>query len=231
SMQETTSLLLEGTPGALTESQERLLRLNLQCGERLSAMIGDLLEVARLEAGSVDFELEADDLAVVARQALDEAEGSIAARRLTVDARLVPTPVLADRDLVLRLLWNLVSNAVKFSPEGGTVIVRVGRYDNAADLDAAYFRRPGEVPPPVAVCEVEDAGPGIPDDAKSLVFDRFHRDDAKRRGVQGTGLGLSIAHAVATGHGGELWVEDAVAAPTGSRFVLVLPLRRDPQTV
>lgn len=228
SMQETTALLLEGTPGELTASQERLLRLNLRCGERLTAMIGDLLEVARLEAGSVDFDLRAEDLAELARRALDEAEGSIAARRLTVDARLAPAPVLADRDLLLRLLWNLVSNAVKFSPEAGTIVVRAGVYASAAELDAAFLRRPGSLTPPVAACEVEDAGPGIPDDEKPLVFDRFHRADAERRGVQGTGLGLSIAHAVAAGHGGGLWVEDAVAAPTGSRFVLVLPLRRDP---
>jgi len=228
SMQETTVLLLEGTPGPLAESQRRLLSLNRQCGERLSAMIGDLLEAARLEAGSVEFDLAAEDLAEVARQALAEAGGSIGARRLELDARLDPAPIAADRDLLLRLLWNLLSNAVKFSPEGGRLVVRTGAYAAAGELEAAFPRHRGALAPPVAVCEIEDAGPGIPDAEKEHVFDRFHRADPRRRGVQGSGLGLAIAHHLARGHGGELWVEDAVGSATGSRFALVLPLRGEP---
>jgi len=229
SMQETTGLLLEGTPGPLTDGQQRLLQLNRQCGERLGAMIGDLLDAARLEAGAVRFELADADLSELARRALEEAQGAIQARRLAVDAELAPSaPVAADASLLPRLLWNLLSNAVKFSPEGGRLSVRVRTFGSAdeGELAAAYRRWPGTPPPPLAALEVADAGPGIADAEKELVFERFHRADPRRRGVQGSGLGLAIARGIAAGHGGELWVEDAVASPSGSRFVLVLPSRR-----
>jgi signal transduction histidine kinase len=231
SMQETTDLLLEGTPGPLTESQRRLLQLNHQCGERLSGMIADLLDAARLEAGAVRFELAEADLAGLTRQALEEIEGAAHARDLAVETDLAPAPVEADAALLPRLLSNLLSNAVKFSPEGGTLRVRVRGFDDAGELAAAYRRHPGGPAPPVAVFEVEDAGPGIPDAEKDLVFERFHRADPRRRGVQGSGLGLAIARGIAEGHGGELWVEDAAASPSGSRFVLVLPSRRAPRAI
>lgn len=223
SMQETTRLLLEGVPGELGEDQERLLRLNLASGERLGAMIGDLLEVARLEAGAVEFELEPHDLSEVARSALEEVEGQRQARGLDValSAPQAPVRVAADRPLLLRAVRNLLTNAVKFSPQGGRVRVTVRTFETRAEMEAVLERVPADCTPPRAGLTVEDQGTGVPDADKERVFDRFHRVDPERRGVQGTGLGLAIARGVVDGHGGHLWVEDAEGG--GSRFALLLP--------
>lgn len=225
SMEETTRLLLEGPPGPLSDRQERLLRLNLQCCERLAAMIDDLLEVARLESGSVHFELERQDLAGLCRQALEEAQALAGRRRLQVEAELPDDPVPAelDRTSLLRAVWNLLSNAAKFSPPESTIGLRIRTFSSAPALAAAFDRWPRGTRPPAASVEVWDSGPGIPDAEKERIFDRFHRADARHRGEQGTGLGLAIARTIVSGHGGDLWVEDQSAG--GSLFVMLLPLR------
>lgn len=228
SMQETTSLLLDGAPGALDDDQERLLRLNLASGERLGEMIGDLLEVARLEAGAVELELEPEDLGEVSRRAVEAAGGLLEARRVEVALEVPgdPVPVDADTALLVRAVWNLLSNAARFSPAGSRLDVRVRTFATAREVAAVFRRPPEDAGGPLAALEVRDRGPGIPDQDKERVFDRFHRVDPDRRGVQGTGLGLAIARGVAEGHGGNLWVEDASDGEGGSRFVLLLPWRR-----
>lgn len=229
SMQETTRLLLDGTPGTLDDDQRRLLRLNLESGERLGEMIADLLEVARLEAGALELDLEREDLAALAHRAADEVCGLAAARRVEIDLSTpdLPVPVDADAALLVRAVWNLLSNAVKFSPAGARIELEVRTFGAPPDLARAY-RRPPELGAAAAggwaALEVRDHGPGIPDADKERVFDRFHRVDPDHRGVQGTGLGLAIARGVAEGHGGHLWVEDGEDG-SGSRFVLLLPRR------
>lgn len=241
SMQETTRLILDGPPGSLSEKQERFLRLQLACGERLSAMIADMLDSARLDSGTLRYDLARLDLAALAALALHEIHGSTKARELAVEADLPPAPVelWGDRQLLLRAMTNLLSNACKFSPPGSAIGVAVERFDEPSAL-AGSFRRAvvPEAAFPCASFAVWDSGPGIPDAQKGRVFDRFYRVDAVHRGDQGSGLGLSIARMVVEGHGGTLWVEDAAAgagAPetgrdeggigSGSRFVMLLPLR------
>ncbi len=222
SMQETTRLLLEGIPGPISEQQERLLRLNLGCGDRLSHMIADLLDLARLEAGAVEFEREPLDLAATARSALDELASLIRQNRLLVETRWPPGPVTVegDRSLLLQVLSNLISNAAKFSPPGSAIGVEVRRLASHGELRRAYRRGPGRLRRPAAACEVWDSGPGVPDPHKEKIFTRFHRVEATRKGSQGTGLGLAIVRGIVDGHGGEVWVEDRPEG--GSRFILLL---------
>jgi two-component system sensor histidine kinase GlrK len=223
SMAETTRLLLDRIPGELTEKQERLLRLNLQSGDRLSRMIADLLDLARLEAGVVEFEMEPRDLTALARTTLEELEGLLRAGGVRVETAFpeAPVPIVGDDTRLAELLANLISNAHEFTPEGGAMGVRVQRIPTAEDLARAFRRGPRRLAAPLVALEVWDSGPGVADHDKEKIFERFHRGKAPRRAPQGTGLGLAIARRIATAHRGEVWVEDRPGG--GSRFILALP--------
>lgn len=208
SMRETVRVVLDGLPGPLNERQERMLSLTLESGERLSVLIGNLLDLSRLHAGAMPFDFESRDLGALVRPVVEAYEVPLRERGIEIETRWPrrEVEVVCDADRVVQVVDNLVSNAVKFTPVGGTVRVRLT--GDGGDG---------------AILEVEDDGPGIPDDQKSRIFERFYRADPSRKGSQGTGLGLAIAREVALAHGGTLEVRDAVDG--GSVFVLDLPDR------
>ena len=168
--------------------------------------MNDLLFVARLQAGEMSLERTEVDLADVVRDAVHALEPRAAAKGITLTCTVDSVPALrADRGRVLQVLDNLVSNAVKFTPEGGSVHVSVRR-------DAGC----------VAV-EVTDSGIGIPPEAQRRLFERFYRaENAVERQVPGTGLGLYISRAIADAHEGRLTVRSELGQ--GSTFRLELPL-------
>lgn len=228
SMQETTRLLLERLPGPLTEKQQRLLEMNLRCGNRLSKMIADLLDLSRLENRSEQLPRRPEDLRQLVATALDELESTFLERAVQVCRDLPPEPLFVDchAPSILQLLQNLVSNGVKYSPAGGSLGVRL------SDLSlpkGSWWRRPPELvkrPLPEdlregILLEVWDSGPGVPDPHKEEIFDRFHRLNGEHRLSQGAGLGLAIAREVTSRHGGLIWVEDHPGG--GSSFRVVLP--------
>ena len=154
---------------------------------RLLRLVDDLLFVARLQSGRLELAPAPLDLSEVARQAAEEARGRADAKDLHL---VVETngavPIDADRGRVFQLLDNLVSNAIKFTPDGGTVEIKVSRDDDA-------------------VLEVCDTGIGFTRGEATRVFDRFYRtDSAVLRQVPGTGLGLYIAAAITEAHGGRI---------------------------
>lgn len=123
--------------------------------------------------------------------------------RLEVAAPAAPVWVDCDETLLLRAIGNLLSNAIRYSPDGGRVAVEVESV------------RAGKV-----ALAVLDQGPGIPDEHKQRIFERFYRVSSKHKGGAGTGIGLAIAMSIVEGHGGSIRVEDAPGG--GSRFVLEL---------
>jgi two-component system sensor histidine kinase GlrK len=235
SMQETTRALLEEVPGPLTERQQLLLQLNHQSGERLSAMIAKILELSALEAGALGFEPQRHDLVMLARRAIQEVElaGGEYDVELTTSLPAEPLPVFCDGDRISRVLVNLLENAVKFSPRGGEVHLAL---EFLADrpLPVPAMRRDGVTGGPAgadlatgfgagaAVVTVRDAGPGIPDAEKEMVFERFYQaEGGKRIHRRGVGLGLTICREIVTAHQGALWVDDTPGG--GCTFSLVLP--------
>lgn len=216
SMQETTRLLLEGDERV---DSRRLLELNAQSAERLQLMIDDLLDVARLDAGAAVFELEILDLVSHVRQVLDEASGLLDAGQLRLQTNFPQRPVRieADSRFLLQALWNLVSNAIKFSPEGSLLSAWIRPIDRPDDLPAAA----DEFVTPSALLSIADRGPGIPDEDKPHVFERFFRSRRHERFASGTGLGLAIVASIVNRLGGTIWVEDAVGG--GSVFCVLLP--------
>ena len=217
SMQETTRLLLEGIPGPLTDSQRRLLELNGQSAGRLSNMLAKLLDMARIEAGVLEYDLKVQPVAPLVAAAVEEIRVRASERGIAVEfapPEVSPKAPL-DADRFAEVMGNLLENAVKFSPAGGRVEVTLGETVSPPPSMAGP-KRGG-----ILVC-VADRGPGVPEAQKEKIFERFHQvPRSLRRGEGGVGLGLAICKEIVTAHGGSLWVEDRPGG--GSIFRLLLP--------
>jgi signal transduction histidine kinase len=176
--------------------------------DRLLALVNDLLFVARLQAGELSLEPHDVDLAEVVRETVQALEPRAAAKAIDLTCVLDSVPVVrADRGRLQQLLDNLVSNALKFTPDGGSVYVSLGRKNDAVLL------------------EVADTGIGIATDDQRRLFQRFFRaENAVERQLPGTGLGLYISRVIAEAHEGSLTVSSELGR--GSTFRLELPLVR-----
>lgn len=178
-----------------------------QQSERLDQLIVDLLHLARVEAGQESFEFSAVDVEAVVERGLIE-HGQIAEQRrieLWSEPPLQPLSVWADPDGVFTIVSNLLSNAVRYTPEGGSVSVH-------------WFGRDRSV-----VLEVRDTGIGIAPEDQQRIFERFFRaEKARSRELGGTGLGLSIVKHLAQAFGGSVGVQSELGS--GSTFRVVLPM-------
>lgn len=172
--------------------------------EKLSGLIDDLLDVSRLQAGAIPLRMEEVDLEQLAHEVVRRFE--LQSDRHSLSARFVPDfpQVFGDPRRLEQVLSNLVSNAIKYSPEGGRVRIR------------------GSVRPDETVVSVEDEGVGIPATEQGHVFDVFYRVDSPlTRETYGAGLGLSLVRAIVEAHGGRVWVESEPGK--GSAFSFTLP--------
>ncbi|HSK15015.1 MAG TPA: GAF domain-containing protein [Gaiellaceae bacterium] len=187
---------------------ERLtfLRYMVSESERLIAIVDDLLNVARLEAGTLAVSLVPVDVGGVAREVVAAVEAHAGAtHRLAVELPDDALVVRADREKLGQVLANLVDNAVKFSPEGGTVTITARRRAVAAEISVA------------------DEGLGIQHADRKRIFTKFFRSErGAGAGSAGTGLGLFIVRGLLVAMGGRIWVESEEGR--GSRFTFELPL-------
>lgn len=213
SMRETVNVLLDEVAAPLTPQQRTLLQLNRESGERLAAMIAKLLNLSSLEAGTPAV-LAPHDVSAIAHAAARAA--AVAGRerdvRVLVDAD-DSAVIRCDAERLRQLFDNLLENALKFSPRGGTVNVGV-RYEETTDVKGM---EDGTV-----LIMVRDEGPGIPDDARERIFERFFQTRAGRSvPSRGVGLGLAICREIAHLHGGTISV--AQCEEGGSEFQVRLP--------
>ena len=229
SMQETIHLLLEQIPGPLTQKQERLLKLNAQSGTRLSSMIRNLLDLSRMEAGVLEYELKERDLGALTRAAIAELDAAAKEKLVRVELEIPPTPMLlqCDGDRIIQVIGNVLGNAIKFSPERGSIRVVVGMQNklsaNARQALAHHASSPLDNFR-FALIEVTDSGPGVSDEHKKKIFTRFHQvKQGKKISGQGVGLGLAICQTIVEAHRGAIWVENN---PGGGSVFRVL-LRAD----
>lgn len=201
-------LLAGGIAGELPAKATRLIDIAKLNSERLVRLINDILDLEKAESGRLEFRLEAQRLRPIVQHAIDVnrsyAQGFGATFEL--DPRSDDATVLVDRDRLVQVLTNLLSNAAKFSPKGGAITVRV-----RADHDYARI-------------SVHDQGPGIPEEFQNRIFQKFAQaDSSDSRAKGGTGLGLSIAKTIVERLGGDISFESA--AGKGTTFHVNLPVR------
>jgi PAS domain S-box-containing protein len=200
-------LVLDGEAGPVTDDQRQFLGVVQRNANRLLTLVGDLLFLAQIEAGKLSLELGAVDLAAVAAESVETARPLAEDKGITLTLATSPLPLLAgDRARLAQLLDNLVSNAIKFTPDGGRVDVRASSSCGNA------------------VLEVRDTGIGIAAEEQEHVFERFFRTSrATEEAIQGTGLGLAISKAIVHAHGGAITL--ASSDGQGATFNVTIPIR------
>jgi PAS domain S-box-containing protein len=182
-------LLLEGAYGETTGSQAQALARIDANSHRLLELIDDLLTLSSIESPAVDLDQAPVDLREVIRHSVARMRADLRERGQRLDVHLPEEPVvvLGDEGHLERMVHTLAANAVKFTPEGGTIVVRV----RAAEDHCAI--------------EVQDTGVGIPDEEQPMLFNRFFRSRyAQEEAVKGSGLGLPIARSIALRHGADI---------------------------
>jgi PAS domain S-box-containing protein len=200
-------VLLSEEPGGLNEEQRRFLGTVKRNSERLHRLVDDLLVARQVETGTLSLDFEELDLDDLLRETLELVHASAEAKGIELDATLDGSaPVRGDRTRLLQLFDNLLTNAVKFTPSGGRVEVRLAAHGDRCEV------------------EVKDSGVGIPEAERQQLFQPFFRaSSAKEHGIGGTGLGLAISKAIAEGHGGDIRLGESDGP--GTCFVVELPLR------
>lgn len=202
-----TKLMLDGLDGDLTEQQTADLERVVQAADNLLGLINGLLDLAKIEAGKMELNVEEVDLPVVIDDVIELIRPSADAKSLSLRAEVVGTlpTAWADRARIRQVLVNLMANAVKFTEHGG-VTIRASVVDGWITL------------------AVTDTGVGIPPEAQTYIFDEFRQVDASTtRRYGGTGLGLAISKRLIALHGGRIWVDSSVGV--GSSFLFTLPVR------
>jgi signal transduction histidine kinase len=208
-------LLEMGIHGPVTDAQREALGRVDRSQKHLLRLINEVLNLARIEAGRVEFMLEDVDLEALMADVTPMVEPQMNAKGLVLDVRVPGGAVArADREKVQQIVINLLSNAIKFTPAGGRVRVDADRAVPAAS--------PGSNCGATVWLAVADTGIGIPEEKQASVFDPFVQVDMSRtRGSEGSGLGLAISRDLARGMGGDLAVESTPGV--GSTFTLTLP--------
>jgi len=206
SIRQIMHLLLQGIPGSLNDQQKSLIQLSYNSAERLAAMVGNLLDISRMEAGTMEYRMAAHDIIPLIESVSDEFQ--VQAREKNIQFKLeTEQPAIAvecDRDRIVQVIGNLYENALKFSPSQSEIVTRVGRGKGAEIL-----------------ISVIDSGPGVPDDHKQRIFQKFHQvKHGKKMAGQGVGLGLAISKTIVEAHGGQIWVEDNPNGGSVFSFVL-----------
>lgn len=192
------AVTMEQIPGPINEQQRRLLQLSRNSAERLTAMVGNLLDASRLESGTMEYEMSDQDLLEVASTVVDEFALKAGERRIKLSITADPPviPVVCDRDRMIQVVGNLIDNALKFAPP-----------DSAVEVNLECKTRENDS---TVTLSVADRGPGVPDAHKRAVFEKFHqvKGGGKRAAGQGVGLGLAICKTIVDAHRGRIWVED-----------------------
>jgi signal transduction histidine kinase len=200
-------MLLKGISGELSPHQRRNLERIDSNSQHLLSIINDILDITRIEAGKMPLTVAEFPMAELIREVLAEVEPLIARSKLTmtteVDSAL--PPLRSDRQKVKQIVINLLTNALKFTPQGGVTVTAVGEAERGR----------------VAIA-VADTGIGISPKDQEVIFEDFRQaDDSPTRQYTGAGLGLAICRRLASMLGGELTVRSGVGE--GSTFTLRLP--------
>jgi signal transduction histidine kinase len=200
------SILLTGKLGKIPpEIQERLDKINRHSDE-LVHLVNDLLDIAHIESGRLIMKKEVLDLKNIIEEVLDLLSGQLKEKQIDFSFRISEDVniIFADRSQIARVFINIISNAIKFTPQKGKITISSHKLDKAMQIDIA------------------DTGCGIPEEMQEAIFEEFYRvDNPINQEVKGTGLGLTLVKRIIEAHNGKIWVESKLNA--GATFSFTLP--------
>ncbi len=206
SIKQGITLLQQGFEGEMPEKQKKLLTILSQETHRLIEMVNSLLDLSKMEAGMMAYHFRQERLPPLIQRVIQEMTPLMEAKKIqsrTAIAHEIP-PLNLDRERILQALRNLMGNAVKYTPEGGQIVISALCRDHKVE------------------CSFKDTGQGIPKENLKEVFEKFHQLPVKAsEWAKGTGLGLAFVKRIITAHGGKVWAESVPGQ--GSTFTFVLP--------
>ncbi|MCB8943945.1 MAG: GAF domain-containing protein [Ardenticatenaceae bacterium] len=216
SMRGYTDLLLSGMMGELSEQQRKFLEIIAQNIQRMSRQVQDLTDISRIESGRLHMTFAPTAFTNVVSETLPSVQGLSDEKgiKLTLDIPAELPLVQGDKERLVQVLTNLISNAIKYSPAHTEVLVR---------FETAVLPSPHQPnAQPMVVCAVQDQGYGISAEDQQKLFTKFFRaDDPNIRQAKGTGLGLSITKGIIELHGGHIWLESDLGQ--GTTFFFAIP--------
>ena len=202
---EGTELLTDGSLGNLQDAQAEVSGILRGNAQELRHLIENLLDYSAWQEKNDRVERSDFELQVLCQQVLEQYRLTLLGKNVVVDQRIIPMRVSADREKLKTVLSNLISNAIKYSPQGGTVHLRALRLNGQLVFDVA------------------DAGPNVPVGERERIFEPFYTGAPPRQShVRGTGIGLSLVREYVRAHGGQIELVDGVYS--GAHFRLTLPL-------
>ncbi len=208
-------MLAEGLAGPMNQEQVDYVRTIMDKGETLLKLISSILDISQIEAGKVRLSFEPTDIVDMVHSSVSSLTPQAAKKGITLKT-LVPKSLraVADRDRLRQVVVNLLANAVKFTPKGGTITATLSDSGPQDELKGAPGYR----------ISVEDSGVGIPRDQFERIFESFYQvDSSSTREFGGAGLGLSIVKSFVEGHSGVVRVSSEMNK--GSKFTAVLPMQ------
>ncbi|MBI5024187.1 MAG: PAS domain-containing protein [Candidatus Omnitrophica bacterium] len=204
------TLILEKEAGELSQTQEQFLSIARRNLKRLSALINDLLDLSKLEAGKMEVRRKRMAINNVIQEVIDSLNNWARSKNITLEKRIedMLPDVEIDPDRLAQVITNLVGNAVKFTPNDGKITLEAKLSDGKKELEVS----------------VKDTGIGIAPEDLPKIFSKFYQCGGERMisDVNGTGIGLSIAKEIVELHGGRIWVESEKGQ--GARFIFTIPL-------
>lgn len=223
-------LLASGILDHQPEKHQRLIEIAATESERLTRLVDDILDLERLQSRQIPLHPEWCSAMSLMQQVVETLYPTADHKGVHLDIDPTSVQVWADSDRIIQVLVNLVSNAIKFSPPGSTVWLRVQTSENKPLLPSQSQRQDvfeqshADPDPPHSqvVFQVTDQGRGIPTDQLELIFDRFQQVNESDASREGVGLGLAICKNIVQQHGGSIWAESNVGQ--GSTFCFTLPV-------
>jgi PAS domain S-box-containing protein len=218
-------MVRRGLGGPVTDQQQELLKIAHQGSQTLLELINTMLDISKMEQGSMTLDLKPLAPYAIVDQAIERLQGSAGAQRVQLEQRMaVGLPLIeADSEKIVRVLQNLIDNAIKFSPTNGVITLGACFYGGRSSLPADLPLHPPIHEKDRLIIWVQDRGPGIPRAYYERIFEKFGQVRGGK--VRGTGLGLTFCKLAVESHGGRIWVESEEGA--GSVFAFTLPIKRE----
>ncbi len=217
-----TQLLSMGSLGPVNDTQKEFLQIIQMNAERMISIINDLLDITKIETGSVELDMRPLHMAEALSTVVIELQPSIRAREHTLTISIPPglPLVRADARRLNQILANMLSNAVKYTPRGGSIALEAREVD--IEVVPEHLREGLKVKSRYALIEIRDTGVGIAAEELDRIFDRFYRtENPLKVEAGGTGLGLSLVHPLIELFGGRVWVQSTLNE--GSTFSFIIP--------